>query len=253
MPKHTSGMCTAKDIACIWRAASMSCCEGRPSAPVRSWAARSVACIRPCGGRPAARADNRRHPAADAFSLPPPAYLIAHASHRDLHPSRPDAPGRAPHSRGLRGVPAARHAVGASAPVPQLWPRRLLRFVARPPRAPARASDRPPDRPVLRARRGLALVLLRRDLRLSVDDGTPAAAVADALVHHADRDRSLADGGGHALDRAAAHVPGREDAGEAGLEHERSLLVIRAGAGTGEDIAARVERDARAEPARVGL
>src|SRR6185312_2649456 len=94
-------------------------------------------------------------------------------------------PGGAPHSRGLRGVPPARYSLGAPAPVPDVWPRRLLRFVARPPRAPACASDRPPDRPVLRARGGLALVLLRRDLRLSVDDGTSAAAVADAAEHGA--------------------------------------------------------------------
>jgi hypothetical protein len=37
-------------------------------------------------------------------------------------------------------------------------------------------------------------------------------------VHEGDRDRSLADAGGHALDAAATDVADREDAGEAGFE-----------------------------------
>src|SRR5688572_8998949 len=64
-------------------------------------------------------------------------------------------------------MPAQRVALVASAPVLDVRPRRLLRLVAEPPCAPARARHRPPDRAVLRAGRGLAVVLRRRAIRVT--------------------------------------------------------------------------------------
>ena len=49
--------------------------------------------------------------------------------------------------------------VGASTPLPELRPRRLLRFVSKPARDEALPCDRSPDRVVLRAGRGLVVVL----------------------------------------------------------------------------------------------
>src|SRR4051794_36213995 len=88
---------------------------------------------------------------------------------------RPHPAGGAADAAGLRGVPSDRLAVGPSAPLPDLRARRLLRLLAEPPRASPRPHGRAPDRPVLRARRGLALVLLRPDLHLSV--------LLEVLVH----------------------------------------------------------------------
>lgn len=65
------------------------------------------------------------------------------------HPERP----------GLRGLPENRRFLGASAPVPDMRPRWLLRLLAEPAREKTLPCKRPPDRPVLRAGRGLALVL----------------------------------------------------------------------------------------------
>ena len=56
--------------------------------------------------------------------------------------------------------------LGPPPPVPHLRPRGLLRLLAEPARATPRAHARPPDRPVLPARRGLALVLRGREVRL---------------------------------------------------------------------------------------
>src|SRR4051794_31153732 len=69
--------------------------------------------------------------------------------------------------RGVRRVPASGHALGTPAAVPHLRACRLLRLVADEARAAARPYDRTSHRPVVRARRGLALVLRRRNLRLS--------------------------------------------------------------------------------------
>src|SRR3954467_8371341 len=80
---------------------------------------------------------------------------------------RHDPPGSPAHPAGLRGVPAHRLALGPPAPLPDLRPRRLLRLVAEPPRAPARPHRRPPDRALVPAGRGLALVLRGRDVRLT--------------------------------------------------------------------------------------
>src|SRR3954468_24529466 len=62
----------------------------------------------------------------------------------------------------MRGVPAARVALGPSAVVPDLRARRLLRPVPGQACPPARRPGRPSDHPVVRAGRGLAVVLRRR-------------------------------------------------------------------------------------------
>ena len=209
--------------------------RGRPSAPVRSWAARSVACIvraviDPPRGRATAAA--RRLTLSARRRRPTSSRMRAD---RDLHPPRRDPPGGSPHSRGLRGVPAARYALGAPAPVPHVWPRRLLRLVARPPRAPARArrSATRSSSPSSPERTGAGA----SSTRPSSECGRRHGRGRRRARSHADRDRSLADGGRHALDRAAAHVAGGDDAREARFEREWSLRVILAGVGTGEDVA----------------
>src|SRR6185295_5873488 len=67
----------------------------------------------------------------------------------------------------MRGVPADRVPLGPSAAVPDLRARRLLRPVPGQARPPARRPGRPSDHPVVRARRGLAVVLRRRGLRMT--------------------------------------------------------------------------------------
>src|SRR3954465_334734 len=62
----------------------------------------------------------------------------------------------------MRGVPADRVPLGPSATVPDLRARRLLRPVPRQARPPARRPGGPSDHPVVRAGRGLAVVLRRR-------------------------------------------------------------------------------------------
>src|SRR3954453_14295246 len=62
----------------------------------------------------------------------------------------------------MRGVPAHRFSLGPSAAVPDLRARRLLRPVPGQARPPARRAGRPSDHPVVRAGRGLAVVLRRR-------------------------------------------------------------------------------------------
>ena len=47
--------------------------------------------------------------------------------------------------------------------------------------------------------------------------GNQARAAAEMLADEADGDRALADGGGHPLDGATAHVADREHPGQAGL------------------------------------
>src|SRR3954469_25952853 len=62
----------------------------------------------------------------------------------------------------MRGVPADRVPLGPSATVPDLRARRLWRPPPRQARPPARRPGRPSDHPVVRAGRGLAVVLRRR-------------------------------------------------------------------------------------------
>ena len=64
--------------------------------------------------------------------------------------------------RRLRGLPARRHGLGASAHVSDLRSRRLLRFLCESPRAQTLPLQRAPDRSVVRARGELALVLRAR-------------------------------------------------------------------------------------------
>ena len=85
----------------------------------------------------------------------------------------PDPARHTAHAAGLRGVPAARHTVGAPAVVPDLRAGRVLRLLtdeARPGSCPRRRTS---DRPLLRTGRGLALVLLRRGLCMSTAAETP--------------------------------------------------------------------------------
>ncbi|CAA9527597.1 MAG: hypothetical protein AVDCRST_MAG67-4172, partial [uncultured Solirubrobacteraceae bacterium] len=82
----------------------------------------------------------------------------------ELHAPRHDrVRRRASRDRGLRGVPEDRRALGAPADVPELRQGRLLRQLAQPPRHRASRGVQPPGRPLRRARRGLELVLPRRD------------------------------------------------------------------------------------------
>ncbi len=62
---------------------------------------------------------------------------------RDRHPGR-----HAPGPRRLRGMSSPRHPVGASAPLPDVRTRRLLRLLARQARKRTRSRHRPSDRPV---------------------------------------------------------------------------------------------------------
>jgi hypothetical protein len=64
---------------------------------------------------------------------------------------------------------------------------------------------------------------------------------AQVLVHEAYDSRSLANGGCDALDRALAHVPGREDAGHARLERQGISVLVPACAWLLEDISTRHE------------
>src|SRR3954453_21469275 len=67
----------------------------------------------------------------------------------------------------MRGVPAHRFSLGPSAAVPDLRARRLLRPVPGQARPPARRRGRTSDHPVVRAGRGLAVVLRRRGTGVS--------------------------------------------------------------------------------------
>src|SRR5512140_3677869 len=64
----------------------------------------------------------------------------------------------------MRGVSQARHAVGASATLPGVWSRRMLRSVAGKARDEALSLLQACDHEELSARRGLELVLYRRAL-----------------------------------------------------------------------------------------
>jgi len=88
--------------------------------------------------------------------------------HADADRSAPEPrpPGDAADPRWLPGMPGPGVRVGAPASVPDLRARGLLRLFATAARARPRLRRRAPDRPVVRARRGLALVLCRRNLRL---------------------------------------------------------------------------------------
>ena len=89
-------------------------------------------------------------------------------SHDDggLHPRRPDQAHRAAWTDSrLRGMPQDWQLVGPPADVPDLRPDRLLRFLAKPPRQPARPPGQPSHRSLGGTRRGLELVL-RRSARL---------------------------------------------------------------------------------------
>ena len=75
-------------------------------------------------------------------------------------------------------LPAGGHVVGASAPVPDLRPRRLLRQLAGPPRHTPRPSEDPPGHRVLRARRALGVVLRRSGRGGRAGGGRAVLAVA---------------------------------------------------------------------------
>src|SRR5207237_404166 len=80
-------------------------------------------------------------------------------------------------NEGLRGVPEDGRHVAASAPVPRLRPRRLLRRLEEQARDQALPLDEAPDHHVARAGRGLELVLRRRS-----DDGASLAPDMQPLI-----------------------------------------------------------------------
>ncbi|CAN5759399.1 hypothetical protein BH24GEM1_BH24GEM1_12400 [soil metagenome] len=77
----------------------------------------------------------------------------------DLSPRPPGASGTT--RQGMRGVPRDRRPLGPPAPLPQLRPRGLLRQLLGQARHAALPCLPAPRRPVVRARRGLGLVLYR--------------------------------------------------------------------------------------------
>jgi len=84
-------------------------------------------------------------------------------------------------------------------------------------------------------------------------------ACFEVLVDQSHGHRTFADGRRDPFDRAAAHVAGREDAGQARLEQRQPKAVAIAvprragGTGLGEDETVIVERDLVTEPAGMGL
>src|SRR5438477_1725921 len=87
-----------------------------------------------------------------------------HTAQRDLHaPGRDSVPRGSRGDRRLRGVPEDRRLVGAPAHVSGLREDRLLRQLAEQARDGALPRDLASDHPLGRARRGLVVVLRRRD------------------------------------------------------------------------------------------
>src|SRR6185437_2201504 len=88
--------------------------------------------------------------------------------HADADRSAPEPrpPGDAADPRWLSGMLGPGVRMGAPAPVPDLRARGLLRLFATAARARPRLGGREPVCPVVRAGRGLALLLCRRTLRL---------------------------------------------------------------------------------------
>ena len=108
----------------------------------------------------------------------------------------------AAHARGLRGVPARRHPLGAPAAVPDLRARRLLRLLDRQARDRALPRDRAPGDAQHRARRGLALVLRRRPRRLSRCRLVAGTAVTDEDRSDTDGHKARDGGGNRAKERS---------------------------------------------------
>src|SRR3989442_5824704 len=80
---------------------------------------------------------------------------------RRMHASRPD-PGSDAVLRWLRGLPEDRSLVGAPARMHDLWARWVLRLIAQSPCLASRQDLGTSDLEVVRARRGLDVVLRRR-------------------------------------------------------------------------------------------
>src|SRR5690242_5519136 len=96
-------------------------------------------------------------------------YLPIRHGHRrphgnELHASRSGSRRPAAHTGRLRGMLEDARPLGASAALPHVWPRRLLRQLAGQARDEAQSLDGPPDHQELRAGRGLGLVLRGRAL-----------------------------------------------------------------------------------------
>src|SRR3954467_4130116 len=88
-----------------------------------------------------------------------------------------------PHDGGLRGLPEDRVTLGAPARVPELRTCRLLRLLAQPSRPRARRDDEPRRGALVRAGRGLALVLRGRDAGLSGPaDASPPGGMVRRLA-----------------------------------------------------------------------
>src|SRR4051812_9963571 len=103
---------------------------------------------------------------------------------RDLPARTHPATRRDPaHDGGLRGLPEDRVTLGAPARVPELRTCRLLRLLAQPSRPRARRDDEPRRGALVRAGRGLALVLRGRDARLSGPaDASPPGGMVRRLA-----------------------------------------------------------------------
>src|ERR1700742_4548391 len=94
----------------------------------------------------------------------------------DRSAPEPGPGGDTANAAGLRGVPGPGNPVGAPAAVPYLRARGMLRFLADAARARARLRGRAPDRRLVRAGRVLALVLCRRNVRLSLRRRRPGTS-----------------------------------------------------------------------------
>src|SRR6266700_3430307 len=80
----------------------------------------------------------------------------------------------------MSGVPAGGWRMGPSAALPHLRPRRVLRQLTHPPRHQTLPQSPPSGHPVVRARRGLGLLLPRRSVRRRASRqarGDPAPAL----------------------------------------------------------------------------
>jgi hypothetical protein len=92
----------------------------------------------------------------------------------------------------VRGMPEDRELVGTSAYLPFMWPRRLLRPIARQARHQAFSGERTPGHRGLRPARGLGLVLCRRGHSSSLI--TPrSSSVRYRGSHHQGGARSVAN------------------------------------------------------------
>ena len=97
-----------------------------------------------------------------------------------MHARKEPQPGRGNHPRRLRGMPRERHLLGSPQALPQLRPRRLLRFLAAPARHGTPPADLAPGHSVVPARRrpGAGVTSIRRLSDLAAVTAAPDGAAA---------------------------------------------------------------------------